>query len=178
MDVLLWATVSSVGSPGVLFLLSVVFFAIAEEMERHVTPRKRERWRKASKLILLSVMISMVLSLTLKAVVMHPRPCAPCLWPYSADCNPYCLADYSFPSGHAAVAFAAAAAAYASIGRKKYAVLFVLPALVGLSRIFLGVHTVWDVLGGAALGLVSADVAELILDYKRRGKAIKQRHRR
>jgi membrane-associated phospholipid phosphatase len=58
----------------------------------------------------------------------------------------------SFPSGHAATAFAAAVAVGAFHPRVRWP-LVGLAGLVGLSRIYLGVHYVLDVLAGAALGI-------------------------
>lgn len=57
----------------------------------------------------------------------------------------------SFPSGHAATAFAAAAAVGALHPRLRWP-LFAVAALVGLSRVYLGVHYGLDVLAGATLG--------------------------
>ncbi|MBD0328696.1 MAG: phosphatase PAP2 family protein [Thermoleophilia bacterium] len=58
---------------------------------------------------------------------------------------------YSFPSGHATTAFAAAAAVSAFHPRLRLP-LFGLAALVALSRVYLGVHFTTDVLVGAVLG--------------------------
>ena len=57
----------------------------------------------------------------------------------------------SFPSGHATTAFAAAVAIGALHPRLRWPLLL-LAALVGLSRIYLGVHYWLDVVAGAALG--------------------------
>ena len=59
----------------------------------------------------------------------------------------------SFPSGHAATAFAAAIAVGAFYPRLRWPLLG-MATLVGLSRIYLGVHYSLDVLAGAALGVV------------------------
>ena len=61
----------------------------------------------------------------------------------------------SFPSGHAATAFAAAAAVGSLHPRLRIPV-FALAALVALSRLYLGVHYPLDVAAGAALGLGTA----------------------
>jgi membrane-associated phospholipid phosphatase len=57
----------------------------------------------------------------------------------------------SFPSGHTATAFAAAIAVGAFHPRLRWPLL-ALAALVGLSRVYLGVHYALDVVAGAALG--------------------------
>ena len=59
--------------------------------------------------------------------------------------------SYSMPSGHAATAFAAAVAVGLIHPRLRWPLL-VLAALIGLSRVWLGVHYLSDVLAGAALG--------------------------
>jgi undecaprenyl-diphosphatase len=58
---------------------------------------------------------------------------------------------YSFPSGHATTAFAAAAAVGTLHPRLRWPLLGV-AATVGFSRVYLGVHYGLDVLAGAALG--------------------------
>jgi membrane-associated phospholipid phosphatase len=58
----------------------------------------------------------------------------------------------SFPSGHAMSAFAVATAIAVLAPRLRWAVLG-LAALIGFSRVYLGVHFWLDVLAGAALGM-------------------------
>ena len=61
-------------------------------------------------------------------------------------------ASASFPSGHAATAFAAAVAialVYPRLGRP----LLVLAAVIAVSRVYLGMHYVLDVAAGTLLGI-------------------------
>lgn len=64
----------------------------------------------------------------------------------------------SFPSGHAATAFAFATVVSADFPRLEV-LLYTLAACVGWSRIQLGVHYPSDVLGGAMLGLALGTAA-------------------
>jgi membrane-associated phospholipid phosphatase len=60
--------------------------------------------------------------------------------------------DPSFPSGHTMTAFAAAVVVGAFYPRLRW-LLLGLATLVGLSRVYLGVHFLADVLAGAAAGV-------------------------
>ena len=67
----------------------------------------------------------------------------------------------SFPSGHAAFYFAIAFAVYfAHKGAGK--ILLIAAFLLGLARVYLGVHYPSDILGGAAVGAFSAWAASLV----------------
>lgn len=62
---------------------------------------------------------------------------------------------YSFPSGHAAFFFALSMAVY--LYNKKLGVLFFIGSVImGLARIYVGVHWPADILGGAIVGVLSA----------------------
>jgi undecaprenyl-diphosphatase len=74
----------------------------------------------------------------------------------------------SMPSGHAATAFAAAGVVAYFHPRLRAPVL-ALAALIAISRVWLGVHYLSDVLVGAALGLA---VAALLVLAVRRGPGI------
>jgi undecaprenyl-diphosphatase len=62
--------------------------------------------------------------------------------------------EFSFPSGHTAAAFVMATVAGAFFP-EMLVVLVPLAALVGMSRVYLGVHYPSDVLAGALLGVAS-----------------------
>lgn len=63
--------------------------------------------------------------------------------------------DFSFPSGHTCASFACAAVYYKMLPKKYGVPAVVLAALIGLSRLYVGVHYPTDVLGGLIVGIVS-----------------------
>ena len=89
--------------------------------------------------------------------------------------RPYVLLDYdilippvgdaSFPSGHTAASFAAATAIYA-INRKWGIAAYIFAAVMGFSRLYLGVHFPTDVLGGAVCGTVAAWLVLWLMEKK------------
>jgi membrane-associated phospholipid phosphatase len=83
--------------------------------------------------------------------------------------------DASFPSGHAASAFACAATLGWALPRYRIPLL-VLAAGVAWSRVYVGVHYPADVMAGAILGLlVAAAVAVLAGRRRRRGGRRRER---
>jgi len=69
--------------------------------------------------------------------------------------------DGSFPSSHATVAFAVAFSVF--LHNKKYGAAFIFLAfLVGLGRIYVGVHYPIDIIGGIFVGGLSALIVEKI----------------
>jgi undecaprenyl-diphosphatase len=92
-----------------------------------------------------AVVISWLIVEGLKFLFQIPRPCI----------GFECPAGYSFPSGHAAVIFAAmTVATIHSKSRKLDATFIGLALLVALSRFFLGFHRIEDVIVGGAIGFL------------------------
>jgi hypothetical protein len=96
-----------------------------------------------------------ITSTTLKSYFDLPRPAG-----VLADGSFYRLGEpllhNAFPSGHTLTAFAVASALYFSCDkdkRKPMLLLFIVAALVGLSRSAIGAHWLTDVLGGAGFGI-------------------------
>lgn len=59
---------------------------------------------------------------------------------------------YGFPSAHAAIAMAVGVALLPVVPRKWWWLIFSVVALVAASRVYLGVHSPLDVVGGMAIG--------------------------
>ena len=91
---------------------------------------------------LLAYAVATEVTLGLKLLVGRPRPHGHMLVTAYGS---------SFPSGHAATAFAAAVAV-GLLHRRLLAPLVVLAGLIAFSRVYLGVHYPFDVLAGAAIG--------------------------
>lgn len=67
--------------------------------------------------------------------------------------------DFSFPSGHTCIAFAAAVVFFRMLKKPWGTLLLVLAALIGLSRLYVGVHYPTDVLAGGFIGTLAAEAA-------------------
>jgi undecaprenyl-diphosphatase len=73
-------------------------------------------------------------------------------------------ATNSFPSGHAAFYFAIATAVYFH-NRKTGIIFFLASFLIGISRVFCGIHWPSDILVGAIIGIFSGWVIKKIKFY-------------
>lgn len=62
--------------------------------------------------------------------------------------------DYSFPSGHTALSFAAVTALYLAGEKKMWKPALVLAILIAISRLYLYMHYPTDVLGGIVVGIL------------------------
>lgn len=72
--------------------------------------------------------------------------------------------EFSFPSGHTSSSFAAAAVFYRHLPKKLGVLAILLAGLIGLSRLYVGVHYPTDVLAGALTGVLLSYLAQWIVD--------------
>lgn len=79
----------------------------------------------------------------------------------------------AFPSGHAAFFFALSVAVL--FFHKRLGVWFlIVSVLMGFARVYAGVHYPLDIVGGAAIGVVSVLFAVFVLEPKRFGERVKK----
>ncbi|MBI2641796.1 phosphatase PAP2 family protein [Candidatus Roizmanbacteria bacterium] len=98
----------------------------------------------------------------LKNIFQRPRP-----YVYKIVKPLDCPKDYSFPSGHASSAFAAATV-LSSFDKKRRWVYFLAAVLVSLSRIYLGCHYFFDAVGGAIVGYTISWMTLKLFSFRRR----------
>jgi undecaprenyl-diphosphatase len=152
------------GAPGVLAMFGVVAALVF----------LLEGWRRAALLVLLTMAGAGILDVLLKHLYGRARP----LPLFDFYPSPH---SYSFPSGHAlfATCFFGGVAVLASHRLRHpvtqgavWIVAVLAIALIGISRIYLGVHYPTDVLGGLAAGAVWVGTVALgdRLAERRRGR--------
>ena len=133
--------ITSFGNGGVIWIVLTVILLLI--------PKTRK-----TGLILGAALIldGILCNLLLKNLMRRIRPCdindaVRLLIPYPSD--------YSFPSGHTAVSFAAASALYFAGEKYLWKAALVLAAFIAFSRMYLYVHYPTDVLGGVLVGILA-----------------------
>lgn len=144
-----WFIITTLGDPRLWVSLCTILFFIRLYYRQKVSPYNRKFLWVCTFIIFAGFAMASSLAFTevLKYTFQVPRIC-------TIETNPYCLNNYSFPSGHAAVAFTAFSGIYFILNRRKYFWVFIFPALVGISRLALGVHTIQDVVAGSGVGML------------------------
>lgn len=117
----------------------------------------REKKRELGFDVVVLIIISDLVVEGLKLLFMRERPFAVLTDVHTISWGPFTTAtSYAFPSGHASRAFAMATLIAFGTRRRWGATVLVLAGLVGLSRIYLGLHWPSDVLAGAVVGVALA----------------------
>lgn len=146
-DIVVWFT--SLGNAGLIWVLLIAAL-IAYKRTR------KEGLGCAISLILCFI----VVNLFLKNAVARVRP-------YDAMEQIRCLvepqADYSFPSGHTAVAFAASVPVFIISSKKLGIIMIIFSVLMAFSRIYVCVHYPTDVIGGAVIGILCGVVTGMVI---------------
>lgn len=142
--------VSSLGNKGMIWIaigILLLLFGV-----------KNKKRRNSGLLVLLSLAVNfLACNVILKPLVDRTRPY------YVLEYTPLIppVGDPSFPSGHTSASFAAATAIYC-INKKWGIAAYLLAAVMGFSRLYLGVHFPTDVLFGAVVGMVAAKIVVYI----------------
>ena len=139
-----WKLITSLGDGGWFWIALSIALMI---------PRKTRTVGIAS---LLSLALgALITNVTLKNLVARIRPydLMDTLVPLIA--KPH---DFSFPSGHTCASFASALVFWRMLPKKYGVPAVILAALIGLSRMYVGVHYPTDVIGGFLAALLASTI--------------------
>ena len=137
----LWIFFSYFGDIAYWLGFTISFFLIFPFLEE----RDREKTRWIYLLLIPTILCSYGISLIIKQIFQISRPCI-------GLAN--CPSTYSFPSGHATIAFTFVTIILLKFRKKIFIPLIFLAMLVGISRIALGFHRPIDVIAGSLLGIL------------------------
>ena len=128
-----------------------------------------KRTRKFGMAVLFAVLVGTLLTnVIFKPMFDRPRPYVyyaenPLFMSWYEFAGAHVESDKSFPSGHTTAAFEIGVALFLVLNKKYSWVFPVFSALVGLSRIYLMVHYVTDVLGGVVIGTFAGIMGYVIM---------------
>ncbi len=142
--------ITSLGDVGILWILSGIVLMI---------PKKS---RKIGIIVFIALFLSLVINNgVLKHLVDRVRPFNAIEALTTIIKEP---TDSSFPSAHTASSFAAACVIFQKMDRRFGIAAIIMAALIGFSRLYLGVHYPTDVLGGALSGILISILAVKMFD--------------
>lgn len=133
--------ISSLGNAGIIWILLMVILFIIPKT------------RKSGLILFFALIVDMILcNGILKNLFQRVRP-------FNVNTAVTLLVDkpgeYSFPSGHTAVSFAAASALFFAKEKKLWIPALVLAIMIAFTRLYLYVHYPTDILGGILVGILS-----------------------
>jgi len=138
---LIMPMITSLGDTGIIWIiLAVVLLAVP-------------RTRKSGMIMIAALCLDVIVcNGILKHLITRIRPCDVNTSVQLLIARPV---DSSFPSGHTAAAFAAAAALFFAGEKKLWKPALVLAILIAFSRMYLYVHYPTDILAGIAVGIAA-----------------------
>lgn len=141
------------GNSIIIWLLVILISLILEERKNPGISKKDKKF-----IILFSLsflLTGLIVSFPLKNLFERIRPVSSQFF--------QCPIDYSFPSGHAATAFAAATI-LTYFDKKRRWFYYMVALLISYSRIYLGCHYFLDVAAGSTLGYMISRLLLFVLD--------------
>jgi undecaprenyl-diphosphatase len=141
------------------FVLAAVFLRIFWKIIHAKSFIEKKKFFKEGLVLIFSLLITWIVVILIKVLVSAPRP-------FEVIDSVRTLGLYgggdSFPSGHTAIA-AAIAGAIKPYHPRAGLLLILFALLVGISRVYLGVHFPIDVIVGFLIGLVISDIVRRVL---------------
>lgn len=165
LDELLFHALNLAGTNATLDLLVVLITTLGGTyiLVLFAVPVWLRGQREATFDFLLILVITVIVTTAIKYLVDRSRPCTFPSFAHTLPgygCNTEL--DPSFPSGHASRAFALAAFVGLRFRWRAGSAAMAFAALVGLSRVYLGLHWPSDILAGAFVGIGMALLVELV----------------
>lgn len=143
-----WINITKLGNSGFIWLTTAILMSFFKKT------------RNVGIVSLCSIALCfLITNVGLKNIVARPRP-------YTQIAELMILThpetSFSFPSGHTANSFAVALIYYRMLPKKYGITAVVLATLIGLSRLYIGVHYPTDVIGGFFVALFASSVVYFI----------------
>ena len=148
------------GNSLLIWILLIIIILVFEERKN---PGISSRDKKFIMVFLLSFLMTFLFNyIFLKNFFHRPRPSFNQLFTtHSSLLTNSCPIDFSFPSGHAATAFAASCV-LSYFDKKRRWFYYLVAVLISYSRIYLGCHYFLDVISGALIGYI---ISRLLLSF-------------
>lgn len=143
--------ITSIGDGGIIWIAATIALLI---------PKKTRKVGIMSAVALLGSLL--INNNLIKNIVQRPRPYVTFTDLQIIIPQP---SEFSFPSGHTSSSFASAAVFYRHLPKKFGVPAVILAALIGFSRLYVGVHYPTDVLAGAVMGILLSYMAEYLVDF-------------
>jgi len=133
------------GNSILVWILVIIIALIVEERKNPGISRKDKQF--ATLFLTAFLLSALIVEFPLKNLFHRQRPIS----------TNYCPTDFSFPSGHATTAFAAATV-LTSFNKKRKWLYYLTAILISYSRIYLVCHYFFDITFGAILGIIISKI--------------------